>query len=99
MSDPGRTLRDYFAKENAFADSSGQIHTKGLALTMEGRPKLPAPTLHQVHAAVDALTPRGGPGFLILDGLGGDYAQAAGGRGSLHGRMAGIFGPRSFGIG
>jgi hypothetical protein len=55
---------------------------KGLTLAVEGRSKLPAPTLHQLHAAVDALTPRGGPGFLILEGLGGDYVQAAGGDGA-----------------
>lgn len=50
-------------------------------LTLENRTPSHAPTLKQIDAAVDALTPVGGPGFLILEHVGGDYAQAAGGNG------------------
>ena len=55
----------------------------GCTLTVENREPLLAPTLLEVLAAVDSLTPRGGPGFLVLEGTGGDYAQAAGGDGSF----------------
>jgi hypothetical protein len=54
-----------------------------LCLTLEGRPPVLAPTLAQLHVAVDALTSRGGPGFLILERPTKDYAQAAGGDGEL----------------
>jgi hypothetical protein len=64
-----------------------QVHRgdglKGLTLTLENQPVLRAPTVTQVHAAVGALTPRGGSGFLILEGPGQDYAQAAGGDGAF----------------
>jgi hypothetical protein len=66
--------------------SAEQIHRadriNGLNLTVEDRRPLQAPTLQQVYSAVDALTSRGGPGFLILEGAGEDYAQAAGGDGT-----------------
>lgn len=52
-------------------------------LTLEGQPPVHRPTLAQVLAAVDSLTPDGGPGFLILDGPGGDYVQAGGGDGAF----------------
>jgi hypothetical protein len=52
---------------------------EALALSVENKPLLRAPTTNQLFAAVDALSPDGGPGYLVLDGLGGDYAQAAGG--------------------
>jgi hypothetical protein len=55
---------------------------KGMTLTVEEKPVLRAPTMEQVHAAVDSLTPDGGPGFLILDGSCEDYAQVAGGDGA-----------------
>ncbi len=55
---------------------------QGYILTLENQPPLERPTLEQLHAAVDSLTPDGGPGFLILDGLNASYAQAAGGDGA-----------------
>lgn len=55
----------------------------GLVLTVENRNILRAPTVPQLEDAVDALTPRGGPGFLILESPGEDYAQAAGGDGEF----------------
>ena len=55
----------------------------GCTLTLENHEPLLAPTLPEILAAVDSLTPRGGPGFLVLEGAGGDYAQAAGGDGSF----------------
>ena len=51
----------------------------GVSLDVESRPPLPSPTLTQVVEAVEALTPEGGPGFLIISGPGGDYVQVAGG--------------------
>lgn len=63
--------------------TTNQVHRpsglNGLALTVEDKPQLRAPSLQQVHAAVDALSPKGGPAFLILEGPGEDYAQVAGG--------------------
>jgi hypothetical protein len=62
---------------------ANQIHRadglKDLTLTVENQRDLRGPTLPQVEAAVDALTPHGGPGFLVLEGAGHNYAQAAGG--------------------
>jgi hypothetical protein len=66
--------------------SSDQIHRGdgllGLTLEVEGRPLLFAPKLDQIAAAVDEMTPRGGPGFLVLSGPGENYAQTAGGDGA-----------------
>jgi hypothetical protein len=75
------------ALDLAVFDWSGeQIHRadgfRELTLTVETRRPLQSPTLQQLYAAVDALTPRGGPGFLILERRGQDYAQAAGGDGA-----------------
>ena len=53
----------------------------GLALTLENQAPVRSPTPRQLSAAVDSLNPRGGPGFLILQGATQDYAQAAGGNG------------------
>ncbi len=53
-----------------------------LVLTREGEDDLLAPTLAQLHAAVDALSPDDGCGFLILVADERDYAQAAGGDGA-----------------
>jgi hypothetical protein len=65
--------------------SRDQIHRpdglKGLTLSVEDKPPLQSPTLPQIQDAVDALTPQGGPGFMVLDGP-KDYAQAAGGKGA-----------------
>ena len=55
---------------------------EGLTLTVEDKPALQGPTIHQVQDAVDALNPRGGPGFLILEGP-KNFAQAAGGKGAF----------------
>jgi hypothetical protein len=67
--------------------TTNQVHRpggqSGLALTIENKPPLCRPTLQQVIAAVDALSPRGGPGFMVLEGPGKDYAQAAGGDGAF----------------
>jgi hypothetical protein len=66
--------------------ATNQVHRsdglEGLNLTLEDQPVLRAPTIKQVHAAVHALTPRSGPGFLILEGRSQNYAQAAGGDGA-----------------
>lgn len=51
----------------------------GVSLDVESKPPLPSPTLTQVVEAVEALTPEGGPGFLIISGPGEDYIQVAGG--------------------
>jgi hypothetical protein len=55
----------------------------GSVLTLESRTPIRCPTVKQIYRAVDSLTPRGGPGFLILDGATEDYVQAAGGDGKL----------------
>src|SRR5689334_4155630 len=55
----------------------------GLVLTLENQTPIDSPTLSQLTAAVDSLTPRGGPGFLILEAPSGDYTQAAGGDGKF----------------
>ncbi len=55
---------------------------KELVLTREGEDDLLAPTLAQLHEAVDALSPDDGCGFLILVADERDYAQAAGGDGA-----------------
>ena len=69
-----------------FDMSVDQLHRpnglEGLTLTLEDKPALQGPTIHQVQDAVDALAPRGGPGFLIIEGP-KDYAQAAGGKGAF----------------
>lgn len=51
-------------------------------LTLENQFPLGAPTLEQLLAAVDSLTPDGGPGFLCLDGPNASYSQVAGGNGA-----------------
>lgn len=53
----------------------------GLVLTVENQSVITAPTLEQLQAAVDRLTPRGGPGFLVVDAPNKNYAQVAGGDG------------------
>jgi hypothetical protein len=63
-----------------------QIHRAdglpGISLDIEEKPSLLAPTLQQLEDSVDALTSRGGPGFLVLSSAGADYAQVAGGDGA-----------------
>jgi hypothetical protein len=54
---------------------------RGFSVTLENRAPLPGHTLTQIHDAVGALTPDGGPAYLILESSGADYAQAAGGNG------------------
>ena len=70
-----------------FDAQTNQIHRyDGLpnyVLTVEKQPPLLAPTLPQILAAVDKLTPKGGPGFLVVDGPGGMYTQIAGGHDAL----------------
>jgi hypothetical protein len=51
----------------------------GSVITVENRPPFRAPTLAQILETVDALTPNGGPGFLVLADERDDYTQAAGG--------------------
>jgi hypothetical protein len=55
----------------------------GSALTLENQAPIYSPTLRQLAAAIDSLTPQGGPGFLILEGPTQDYSQAAGGDGKF----------------
>jgi hypothetical protein len=66
--------------------SNTRIHRAGglvgLVLSVESRPEIHAPKLDEILAAVDDLTPDGGPGFLILVRSDKDYAQTAGGEGS-----------------
>lgn len=63
--------------------TSGAIHRgdglKGLVLTVENEISVPWPRLEQVYQAIDRLTAKGGPGFMILEGPGEDYVQVAGG--------------------
>jgi len=47
-------------------------------LTVEGEPLIVSPTPEQIRVAVDRMTAPGGPEFVILEGRGNDYAQAAG---------------------
>jgi len=53
----------------------------GMVLRLENGEPVHSPTIRQMGAAVESLTPRGGPGFLILEGPNEDYAQVAGGDG------------------
>lgn len=53
----------------------------GLGLELENQEVVAVRGLDEVLSAVNRLTPRGGPGFVILRGAGKDYAQAAGGDG------------------
>jgi formate hydrogenlyase regulatory protein HycA len=52
-----------------------------ITLQVEDEAPVTAPTPAQVRAALARMTPDGGPGFIILEGRGDDYAQAAGGDG------------------
>jgi len=52
-----------------------------VTLQVEGEAIVTAPTPELVKAALARMTPDGGPGFIILEGRGDDYAQAAGGDG------------------
>ena len=52
-----------------------------ITLQVEDEAPVTAPTPAQVGAALARMTPDGGPGFIILEGRGDDYAQAAGGIG------------------
>ena len=49
----------------------------GFTLKLESSYDLKAPTLAQLHDATDALTGCGSPEFLILEGHGNDFVQAA----------------------
>lgn len=61
---------------------AGTTGILGLVLTLEDQAPIQSPTLRQIEAAAASLTPRGGPGFLILDSQDiEDYSQAAGGDG------------------
>ena len=53
----------------------------GLRLVVENEPVVSAPSPVQLRDAINRVTPRGGPGYMILEGRGQDYAQAAGGDG------------------
>jgi formate hydrogenlyase regulatory protein HycA len=55
--------------------------TPEITLQVEDEVPVTAPTPEQVRAALARMTPDGGPGFIILEGRGDDYAQAAGGEG------------------
>ncbi len=50
-------------------------------MEVEDKPATHWPLAFQARAAVDAMTPNGGPGFVILQGANGDYMQTAGGDG------------------
>jgi hypothetical protein len=70
---------------NVFDWQTNLVHRadgiQGFTLRVEEEPALQGPTLRQVSAAVDRMTPDGGPSFLALEGPGEDYVQAAGGDG------------------
>jgi hypothetical protein len=69
-------------EERSIADRAPEFFgSAGLVLTLEGKEPVRSPTVAQLGAAVASLTPRGGPGFLILESATQDYAQAAGGDG------------------
>jgi hypothetical protein len=55
---------------------------KDLELSSEGNAVHRLPAYHQIIAAAEALTPDGGPGFLILERAGRDFLQVAGGNGA-----------------
>jgi hypothetical protein len=55
----------------------------GMTLTVEDEPLIESPSADTIRAVVERMTPEGGPGFIILDGRGADYAQAAGGDGAF----------------
>jgi hypothetical protein len=55
---------------------------KDLELSSEGAAVHKRPAYHQIIAAAEALTPDGGPGFMILERGGRDYLQVAGGNGT-----------------
>lgn len=55
---------------------------KGLELTSEDAAIHKLPTMQQIWDAAAALTPDGGPAFLILERAGRDYLQVAGGKGA-----------------
>jgi formate hydrogenlyase regulatory protein HycA len=52
-----------------------------ITLQVENEAPVTAPTPEQVRGTLARMTPDGGPGFIILEGRGEDYAQAAGGEG------------------
>ena len=54
---------------------------EGLTLTVEDEPTMERPSTEQLREVVDRMTPDGGPSFVVLEGRGDDYAQAAGGDG------------------
>jgi len=60
-------------------DSRSQPGFSDCSLTLESRPIIANPTQAQIERAIQLMSPQGGPGFVILEGPGGDYAQAAGG--------------------
>ncbi|HEX3315729.1 MAG TPA: hypothetical protein VHR72_12590 [Gemmataceae bacterium] len=70
-----------------FDGQEGIIHRPGglmgVRLTSESRPVRYGPELQQVLDSVDAMTPRGGPSYLVLERSNGNYAQTAGGDGSF----------------
>jgi hypothetical protein len=51
-----------------------------LTLVLEGQQVFASPSVALIEAAVDWLNPSGGPGFLVLENLKGNYAQAGGGK-------------------
>jgi hypothetical protein len=68
-----------------FDRSSSRVHRpggfNGLSLQVEDEACVYSPTRAQIEDAVDRMTPRGGPSFAIIEGLGRHYAQTAGGDG------------------
>ena len=73
----GLTVFDWQTKLVLRADG-----IEGLELTSEDVAPLKRPALHQIMDAALALTPDGGPGFLVLERAGRDYMQVAGGNGA-----------------
>lgn len=55
----------------------------GCTAEIEGEKPIINPSKDVVAAAIDRMTPDGGPGFLILTAKNGDFAQTAGGNGAF----------------
>ena len=73
---------DIEAAKRAQEVMAAQSNSKpSMKLKVEGRPEVLNPSQAQLFAAIESLTPLGGPGFLALERANGDYAQAAGGLG------------------
>lgn len=70
-----------FGEPFSFPHEREILGLTGITLTPENETAMAAPTPQQICLAVDKVTPRGGPGFLVMEGPSDDYCQTAGGDG------------------